>query len=118
MEAGEIRVLLFFLVGSIINIIVWLIIYKKDHDPKDYGECILGCILGSSLLTMAFALELIGWIIMSDDDNEVFVQRDDFKNYSVEKLNDLLKDAIDKEDYERAAKIRDELAVLKCTYDR
>lgn len=34
---------------------------------------------------------------------------DDFKNYSVDKLNDLLKDAIDKEDYERAAKIRDEL---------
>jgi bifunctional DNase/RNase len=37
-------------------------------------------------------------------------KKDDFKNYSVEKLNDLLKDAIDKEDYERAAKIRDELS--------
>jgi uncharacterized protein len=35
---------------------------------------------------------------------------DDYKNYSIEKLNDLLKDAIDKEDYERAAKIRDELS--------
>jgi len=35
---------------------------------------------------------------------------DDFKNYSVEKLNELLKEAIDKEDYERAAKIRDELS--------
>lgn len=35
---------------------------------------------------------------------------EDYKNYSVEKLNDLLKDAIDKEDYERAAKIRDELS--------
>jgi hypothetical protein len=35
---------------------------------------------------------------------------DDYKNYSVEKLNDLLKEAIDKEDYERAAKIRDELS--------
>jgi uncharacterized protein len=34
---------------------------------------------------------------------------DDFKSYPVDKLNDLLKDAIDKEDYERAAKIRDEL---------
>ncbi len=34
---------------------------------------------------------------------------DDYKNYSVDKLNELLKDAIDKEDYERAAKIRDEL---------
>jgi bifunctional DNase/RNase len=37
-------------------------------------------------------------------------KKDDLKNYSVEKLNDLLKDAIDKEDYERAAKIRDELS--------
>jgi bifunctional DNase/RNase len=37
-------------------------------------------------------------------------RKDDFKNYSVEKLNELLKDAIDKEDYERAAKIRDELS--------
>lgn len=36
-------------------------------------------------------------------------KKDDFKNYSVDKLNELLKDAIDKEDYERAAKIRDEL---------
>jgi bifunctional DNase/RNase len=34
---------------------------------------------------------------------------DDFKSYSIEKLNELLKDAIEKEDYERAAKIRDEL---------
>ncbi len=34
----------------------------------------------------------------------------DYKNYSVEKLNDLLKEAIDKEDYEKAAKIRDELS--------
>lgn len=35
---------------------------------------------------------------------------DEFKNYSVERLNELLKEAIDKEDYERAAKIRDELS--------
>ncbi|MCU0397175.1 MAG: bifunctional nuclease family protein [Cyclobacteriaceae bacterium] len=35
---------------------------------------------------------------------------EDLKNYSVEKLNELLKEAIDKEDYERAAKIRDELS--------
>jgi protein-arginine kinase activator protein McsA len=37
-------------------------------------------------------------------------RKDDFKNYSLDKLNELLKDAIDKEDYERAAKIRDELS--------
>ncbi|MFA0964275.1 bifunctional nuclease domain-containing protein [Roseivirga sp. BDSF3-8] len=31
------------------------------------------------------------------------------KDYSIEKLNEMLKDAIEKEDYERAAKIRDEM---------
>ncbi len=31
------------------------------------------------------------------------------KNYSVDRLTEMLKEAIDKEDYERAAKIRDEL---------
>lgn len=35
---------------------------------------------------------------------------DDLKNYSIEKLNELLKAAIESEDYERAAKIRDELS--------
>lgn len=35
---------------------------------------------------------------------------DDLKNFSVDKLNELLNDAIEKEDYEKAAKIRDELS--------
>lgn len=34
---------------------------------------------------------------------------DDLKNFSVDKLNELLREAIDKEDYEKAAKLRDEL---------
>lgn len=34
---------------------------------------------------------------------------EDYKNLSVDKLKELLKDALDKEDYEKAAKIRDEL---------
>ncbi len=34
---------------------------------------------------------------------------DDYKSYPIDKLNELLKDAIEKEDYEKAAKIRDEL---------
>jgi uncharacterized protein len=34
---------------------------------------------------------------------------DDLKNFSVDKLNEMLKDAIEHEDYERAAKLRDEL---------
>lgn len=35
---------------------------------------------------------------------------DDMKNLSVDKLNELLNEAIEKEDYEKAAKIRDELS--------
>ena len=35
---------------------------------------------------------------------------EDLKNLTVDKLNELLNDAIEKEDYERAAKIRDELS--------
>lgn len=35
---------------------------------------------------------------------------EDLKNYSIDKLNKLLNDAIDREDYEKAAKIRDELS--------
>ena len=34
---------------------------------------------------------------------------EDYKNYSMDKLKELLKEALDKEDYEKAAKIRDEL---------
>lgn len=36
--------------------------------------------------------------------------KDDLKNMSVDKLNELLNTAIEKEDYEKAAKIRDELS--------
>lgn len=35
---------------------------------------------------------------------------EDLKNFSVDKLNKLLNDAIEREDYEKAAKIRDELS--------
>ena len=35
---------------------------------------------------------------------------DDFKNFSVDKLNSLLEEAINNEDYEKAAKLRDELS--------
>ena len=34
---------------------------------------------------------------------------DELKNFTMEKLQDLLKDALNKEDYEQAAKIRDEM---------
>ena len=40
---------------------------------------------------------------------EVAKKSDDFKNYTVDKLKELLKESLSNEDYERAAKIRDEL---------
>jgi len=42
-------------------------------------------------------------------ERDYFKRNEDFKSFTTDKLRDLLKDAIDKEDYERAAKIRDEL---------
>jgi len=45
-----------------------------------------------------------------EKEKELSPRKDDLKNFTVDKLNELLKDAIDKEDYERAAKIRDELS--------
>ncbi len=45
----------------------------------------------------------------SKSKKEVVKKGEDFKSFSTDKLRDLLKDALDKEDYERAAKIRDEL---------
>ena len=46
----------------------------------------------------------------SSGKKSVSEQVDDLKNHSVDKLNELLNNAIEKEDYERAAKIRDELS--------
>ena len=46
----------------------------------------------------------------SSSKKTVSEQVEDLKNHSVDKLNELLNNAIEKEDYERAAKIRDELS--------
>ena len=43
------------------------------------------------------------------DKSEKKTKEKSIQDDSIEKLNDLLKKALDKEDYEQAAKIRDEL---------
>lgn len=48
--------------------------------------------------------------IKSSSKKQSAAKSDDLKNLSVDRLNELLNDAIDKEDYEQAAKIRDELS--------
>jgi uncharacterized protein len=97
---------------------------KSEVDARPSDAIAIGLRFDSPIYTYETNLAEAG-IVLTDEAEEEKVEpkaetkvktkkessskKDDFKNYSVEKLNDLLKDAIDKEDYERAAKIRDEL---------
>jgi uncharacterized protein len=98
---------------------------KSEVDARPSDAIAIGLRFDSPIYTYETILAEAG-IVLTDEAEEEKVEpkaetkvktkkessskKDDFKNYSVEKLNDLLKDAIDKEDYERAAKIRDELS--------
>lgn len=99
---------------------------KSEIDARPSDAIAIGLRFDSPIYTYESILAEAG-IVLTDEAEEEKVEpaktepkakvkkessgkKDDFKNYSVEKLNDLLKDAIDKEDYERAAKIRDELS--------
>jgi len=96
---------------------------KTEVDARPSDAIAIGLRFDSPIFTFENILAEAG-IVLTDEAEEEKVEpkaepktkpkkestkKDDFKNYSVEKLNDLLKEAIDKEDYERAAKIRDEL---------
>jgi len=100
---------------------------KTEIDARPSDAIAIGLRFDSSIYTYESILAEAG-IVLTDQEEEEKVEpkaetkarvkkesskkagAEDYKNYSVEKLNDLLKDAIDKEDYERAAKIRDELS--------
>ncbi len=96
---------------------------KTEVDARPSDAIAIGLRFDSPIFTYENILAEAG-IVLTDEAEEEKAEpkteakvktkkearKDDFKNYSVEKLNDLLKDAIDKEDYERAAKIRDELS--------
>lgn len=101
---------------------------KTEIDARPSDAIAIGLRFDSPIFTYESILAEAG-IVLTDQEEEVEkvdpkpeskakVKKDtskksggeDYKNYSIEKLNDLLKDAIDKEDYEKAAKIRDELS--------
>jgi bifunctional DNase/RNase len=100
---------------------------KMEIDARPSDAIAIGLRFDSPIYTYESILAEAGIVLTDQEEEEEKIESkpeakskakreppkkggDDFKNYSVEKLNDLLKDAIDKEDYERAAKIRDELS--------
>jgi hypothetical protein len=98
---------------------------KTEVDARPSDAIAIGLRFDSPIFTYENILAEAGIVLTDEADEEkvepktegrskvkkeASTRREDLKNYSVEKLNDLLKDAIDKEDYERAAKIRDELS--------
>jgi hypothetical protein len=97
---------------------------KHEIDARPSDAIAIGLRFDSPIYTFENILAEAGIVLTDEEDEEEKVEPvketkvrvkkekkgDDFKNYSVDKLNELLKEAIDKEDYERAAKIRDELS--------
>ena len=96
---------------------------KTEVDARPSDAIAIGLRFDSPIFTYENILAEAG-IVLTDEAEEEKVEpkaearskvkkesarKDDLKNYSLEKLNELLKDAIEKEDYERAAKIRDEM---------
>lgn len=96
---------------------------KHEVDARPSDAIAIGLRFDSPIFTYENILAEAGIVLTDEEEEEnpevkaeskVRVKKeqkksDDFKNYSVDKLKELLKEAIDKEDYERAAKIRDEL---------
>jgi len=95
-----------------------------DSRPSD--AIAIGLRFGATIYTYEKILNEAG-VVMSDDDEEIdlkesikrpkkieepeLIQRKKtMKDFSIETLNKMLKQALDKEDYEQAAKIRDELS--------
>jgi uncharacterized protein len=99
---------------------------KMEVDARPSDAIAIGLRFDAIIYTYETILAEAGIVLTDQDDDEEKVETkqepkskakkenvkkssEDYKNYSVDKLKELLKDALDKEDYERAAKIRDEL---------
>jgi bifunctional DNase/RNase len=98
---------------------------KMEVDARPSDAIAIGLRFDSPIFTYENILAEAGIVLTDEAEEEtepkstskakakkevVSKKTEDLKNFSVERLNELLKEAIDKEDYERAAKIRDELS--------
>lgn len=98
---------------------------KMEIDARPSDAIAIGLRFDSPIYTYEAILAEAGIVLTDEAEEEPEVKsearpktrktestksKDDFKNLSVDKLNELLKEAIEKEDYERAAKLRDELS--------
>lgn len=94
-----------------------------DIDARPSDAIAIGLRFDSPIYTYETILAEAGIVLTDQEEEEERTVRpekarakkepvkkgEDFKGFTTDKLRDLLKDAIDKEDYERAAKLRDEL---------
>jgi len=97
---------------------------RSEVDARPSDAIAIGLRFDSPIYTYENILAEAGIVLTDEQDEDepkvepksrakkesVYKKVEDLKNYSVDKLNEILKEAIDKEDYERAAKIRDELS--------
>ncbi len=99
---------------------------KMEVDARPSDAIAIGLRFDAIIYTYETILAEAGIVLTDQDDDEEKVETkqepkpkakkesikkgsEDYKSYTVDKLKELLKDALDKEDYEKAAKIRDEL---------
>jgi hypothetical protein len=98
---------------------------KTEIDARPSDAIAIGLRFEATIFTYESILAEAGIVLTDQEEEEEKVEpkeqkakvkkesvkkgSEDYKNYSMDKLKELLKDALDKEDYEKAAKIRDEL---------
>lgn len=98
---------------------------KVEVDARPSDAIAIGLRFDSPIYTYETILNEAGIVLTDEGEEDISslkkevkkekktsgsVKAEDLKNYSVDKLNKLLGEAIDREDYEKAAKIRDELS--------
>jgi bifunctional DNase/RNase len=96
---------------------------RSEIDARPSDAIAIGLRFDSPIFTYETILAEAGIVLTDETEEEEKAEprqkvkkeagskkNEDLKNFSTERLNELLKEAIDKEDYERAAKIRDELS--------
>jgi len=101
---------------------------KSEIDARPSDAIAVGLRFDAPIFTFENILAEAGIVLTDEEEEEKEEQKEenkpeskvkvkkesskkgeDYKSYSIEKLNELLKSAIEKEDYEKAAKIRDEI---------